>query len=166
MHELISCWSAWPLTREGGYRDYANNLLIICTLGSSLVSSPLGQDLKVMDELWAVLSSPLWLAVTAVIALVVYLYYRYLGCMYDRLQTSDSRAICSLMCWNCHRRNGIPFIHLSSFLPLLSPPSFVFLPSYAYAPFQVLKRYGIKGPQPVPFYGNYKEAEKVVSLEI
>jgi len=65
-----------------------------------------------MDELWAVLSSPLWLAVTAVIALVVYLYY-----------------------------------------------------SYAYAPFQVLKRYGIKGPQPVPFYGNYKEAEKVGILK-
>jgi len=33
--------------------------------------------LSLMDELWAVFSSPLGLAVTAGIVLVVYLYYRY-----------------------------------------------------------------------------------------
>ena len=160
MHELISCWSAWPLTREGGYRDYANNLLIICTLGSSLVSSPLGQDLKVMDELWAVLSSPLWLAVTAVIALVVYLYYRYLGCMYDRLQTSDSRAICSLMCWNCHRRNGIPFIHLSSFLPLLSPPPSCSFPAMHTPHSRFWSAMALRDPSPCPFMATIRKQRK------
>ena len=50
-----------------------------------------------------------------------------------------------------------PSLDLSfSFLPL------PYLPSYAYAPFQVLKRHGIKGPQPLPIFGNYKEIHKVV----
>jgi len=36
--------------------------------------------------------------------------------------------------------------------------------SYIYAPFQFLKRYGIKGPQPLPFYGNCKDISKLVCL--
>ena len=33
---------------------------------------------------------------------------------------------------------------------------------FAYAPFQVLKNCGIKGPTPVPFFGNYKDKVKMV----
>ena len=33
---------------------------------------------------------------------------------------------------------------------------------FAYAPFQVLKNYGIKGPTPVPFFGDYKDKVKMV----
>lgn len=32
--------------------------------------------------------------------------------------------------------------------------------SHTYGPFQVLKRYGIRGPTPTAFYGNYKEIAK------
>lgn len=35
---------------------------------------------------------------------------------------------------------------------------------FIYAPYQVLKRYGIKGPTPVPFFGNYREVAKMVNL--
>ena len=31
-----------------------------------------------------------------------------------------------------------------------------------YVPYQVLKRCGIKGPTPVPFFGNYREEAKMV----
>ena len=31
---------------------------------------------------------------------------------------------------------------------------------YAYAPYQFLKRYGIKGPPPTPFLGHYKDRIK------
>ena len=34
---------------------------------------------------------------------------------------------------------------------------------FAYAPYQVLKRCGIKGPTPVPFFGNYREETRMVS---
>ena len=34
---------------------------------------------------------------------------------------------------------------------------------FVYAPYQVLKRCGIKGPTPVPFFGNYRQlANKTV----
>ena len=33
---------------------------------------------------------------------------------------------------------------------------------FAYAPYQVWKRFGIKGPSPVPFFGNYRELAKMV----
>jgi len=36
--------------------------------------------------------------------------------------------------------------------------------SYVYAPFQFLKRYGIKGPQPLPYFGNYMDISKSVCL--
>ena len=36
--------------------------------------------------------------------------------------------------------------------------------SYVYAPFQFLKRYGIKGPQPLPYFGNYMDISKLVCL--
>jgi len=58
-----------------------------------------------MDELWAVFSSPL--AVTAGIVLVVYLYYRYLGCMYMIVVTDfkrhfyHSHTFCSLLVLAC-----------------------------------------------------------------
>ena len=35
---------------------------------------------------------------------------------------------------------------------------------FAYAPYQVLKNCGIKGPKPVPFFGNYREETKMVIL--
>jgi hypothetical protein len=31
-----------------------------------------------------------------------------------------------------------------------------------YSPYQVLKSYGIKGPAPIPFFGNYREEAKMV----
>ena len=34
---------------------------------------------------------------------------------------------------------------------------------FAYAPYQVLKSCGIKGPTPVPFFGNYREEIKMAS---
>ena len=136
-----------------------------------------------MDELSAVFSSPLGLAVTAGIFLVVYLYYRYL--VYSVHSSSDGlqasillqshflKSVSINMCWNSCRRSPLwRSLHPSIFLSLSSlHPSLSFsflplplLPSYAYAPFQVLKRHGIKGPQPVPIYGNYKEINKVVCL--
>ena len=33
---------------------------------------------------------------------------------------------------------------------------------FTYAPYQVLKRCGIKGPTPMPFFGNYREEVKMV----
>ena len=35
---------------------------------------------------------------------------------------------------------------------------------FAYAPYQFLKRFGIKGPTPTPFLGNYKDRIKMVKL--
>ena len=35
---------------------------------------------------------------------------------------------------------------------------------FAYAPYQLLKSCGIKGPTPVPFFGNYRERMKMVRL--
>ena len=37
--------------------------------------------------------------------------------------------------------------------------------SFAIAPFRVLARYGIRGPSPVPFYGNLKMAAKMGRLK-
>lgn len=36
---------------------------------------------------------------------------------------------------------------------------------FAYAPYQVLKSCGIKGPTPVPFFGNTREMAKMVSCQ-
>ena len=33
---------------------------------------------------------------------------------------------------------------------------------FVYAPYQVLKSCSIKGPTPVPFFGNYREKAKMV----
>ena len=33
---------------------------------------------------------------------------------------------------------------------------------FSYAPYQLLKSYGIKGPTPIPFFGNYREEAKMV----
>ena len=35
---------------------------------------------------------------------------------------------------------------------------------FAYAPYQFLKSFGIKGPKPTPFLGNYKDRIKMVKL--
>lgn len=37
--------------------------------------------------------------------------------------------------------------------------------SFAIAPFKVLSRFGIQGPPPVPFYGNYKIVIKLGRLK-
>ncbi len=39
---------------------------------------------------------------------------------------------------------------------------FFSLSRYFYAPYQIWKKYGIKGPTPVPFFGNYREESKMV----
>lgn len=33
---------------------------------------------------------------------------------------------------------------------------------FYYAPYQLFKSYGIKGPAPIPFFGNYREEAKMV----
>ena len=40
----------------------------------------------------------------------------------------------------------------------------IFFCRFFYAPYQVLKRCGIKGPTPVPFFGNYREIYKMVIM--
>ena len=109
-------------------------------------------------ELWTVLISPLGLAVaTGGVLLTGYLIYRY-----QRLQLSRSRR-CGSVQQNSYYFCETFFLSLLFFFlsDWLLPFPYL-LPSYAYAPFQVLKRYGIKGPQPKPFYGSYQEIQKLV----
>jgi hypothetical protein len=40
--------------------------------------------------------------------------------------------------------------------------TFSSLSRYFYAPYLVWKRYGIKGPTPMPFFGNYRQESKMV----
>ena len=61
------------------------------------------------------------------------------------------RVMCQVHCVLCGRPLLVLTVKLF-FVLLLS-----FSSSWAYAPFQVLKHHGIKGPQPLPFFGNYKE---------
>lgn len=55
----------------------------------------------------------------------------------------------------------VHFVYVEATPQLILVPSpfffFFFSSSWAYAPFQVLKRHGIKGPQPSLFFGNYKD---------
>ena len=38
----------------------------------------------------------------------------------------------------------------------------LFVYRFFYAPYQILRRCGIKGPTPVPFFGNYRQISKMV----
>jgi len=125
-------------------------------------------------ELWTVLISPLGLAATTGgFLLTGYLIYRYqqLGCNCPVAECRPTQCfVCGvsstqlifIICETWRPSSPSSFSLFSSSLSNWLLPFPYLLPSYAYAPFQVLKRCGIKGPQPKPFYGSYKEIRKLV----
>ena len=52
---------------------------------------------------------------------------------------------------------------LSLIVALLALVYWIYL--FAVAPFRVLARYGIRGPLPLPFYGNWKAMTRVGQLK-